>query len=121
MSYPTDKLGDRYYRILNTLSGKAQEKFIAFFNSILNSPELSDIFEMLLACENPDPIVDEIWFYYINNEKPQESLSFKEYALKYIALSATTNFQQKDNDLSKKALLVGNIPEKELDFLDLKR
>ena len=113
------QMGDKYYGILNTLSGKAQEKFKKFFEFVFKDSELSDIYELLLVCDDPTPIINELWFYYITGMNPRESPTFKEFVVKYITLSVTTNFQRKDNDLSVKALLVGNVPEKELNFDDL--
>ena len=93
---------------------------ISFMDWIFDKKMTSNLYKLLLGCDDPSPIIEELWFYYITDMDPEQSPTFKEYAVKYILLSITANFQQKDNDLSKKALLVGNVPEKELDFLDLK-
>lgn len=117
--YNQPQLGDKYYGILNTLSGKARDKFIEFFQEVFKDEKLEPIFELLLVCDDPGPVINELWFYYQTGMKPMDSPTFKEFAVKYITISVSTSFQQKDNDLSRKALLVGNVPEKELEFDDL--
>lgn len=101
--------GDRYYKILNTLSGKAQDEIVGFLNWVFESPFASKIYKLLLGCDDPSPIIDELWFYYITGMEPDNSPTFKEFSIKYLLLSVATNFQSKDNDLSKKALFVGNV------------
>lgn len=119
---PSDPMSsDRYWRILNTLSGKAQDELVKFMKWALDDMDLTHVYKVLLGCDNPDPILELIDLYYKMGLDPNESPTFKEYALEYIVLSTVKNLQEKDNDLSKKGLLVGNVPEQELDFFDLKR
>ena len=104
--YNQPNTGDKYYGILNTLSGKAQDKFKAFFNFVFSDPELSDIYELLLVCDDPSPIIDELWFYFITGMNPRESPTFKEFVVKYITLSVTSIFILSNDSIIKHPRLV---------------
>lgn len=88
-------------------------------NWALNDPDIKDILELLLGCDDPYPVINELWKCYIWGIKPSESEVFKEFAIKYIPQSITLNFQKKDSDLSRKALLVGNVEVKKRSIEEL--
>lgn len=111
--------GDRYYGMINLLSGKAQEQIIDFLNWAFENPETQKIFKLLLGCDDPGPVINELWKYYIWGLNPSKSLVFKEFVIQYIPLSIATNFQDKDSDLSRKALLVGNVELKKRPIQEL--
>ena len=113
--------GDRYFRILNTLSGKAQGEISGFMNWVLDNPKIKNILKLLLGCDDPYPVINELWKYYIWGIDPSESLVFREFAIKYIPSSITLNFQKKDSDLSRKALLVGNVEVKKRSIEELEQ
>ena len=101
--------GERYYRMINTLSGKAQDQIVEFLNWIFTDNYNKMIYKMILGCDDPSPVLDQLWYCYIWGIEPSKSLVFKEFVIKYIPLSVALNFQDKDSDLSRQALLVGNI------------
>lgn len=108
---------DKYFDIVNFLSGQAQEMIVELLDFIFDDEENIDrkkqklrlLYKLILGCDDPRPVLRELWKYKLWKMDPLTSLTFKEFCFMYIPSSISLNFQLEDSDLSRKALMVGNV------------
>lgn len=117
---------DKYFDIVNALSGHAQEMIVEILEFIFDSEKESNpaklklLYKLILGCDDPRPLLRELWKYKLWKKDPLTSLTFKEFAFMYIPASISLNFQLEDSDLSRKALMVGNVAKTKKTWDDIK-
>lgn len=84
-----------------------------------NSSKMPLLYKLILGCDDPRPVLRELWKYKLWKRDPLASLTFKEFCFAYIPASVSLNFQLEDSDLSRKAIMVGNVTKKKESWDDI--